>query len=1076
MKRTPIVILMCLCLEIAQAQTAKLDFLYGQYVNAWNQNDFINSKRYALPWLSLYKDLGLPRDARYADVECTLAFCYFLQRDYENCKTLYKNTYNVNPQRISTGIFSSYTDTLHTDIEDKERLLKEIVEMEEITNGKESIPYATALISIAEFYNQLSPYRAKTFYEQAIQILRSNDALSVRPEIVLRLAQIYIGEKEISMAASLIDEITPYITVQTASPLVFASWILLNNQVKIQQFDYIASQYFIDEVFKRASVVLSHPYVQNCIELAQADLALANKNYSLAESMYLGVANNIDKKLDTLSLWFYTSCRLGQLYVEQDNLHSAEITYRKLLERDLTKAEKKVVLERLAGIYLDLGDYMLARKNYLATATLVLELYGEHHMEYAKSLNNLANIAFRQHQFELAQKAYIESTIVLKEIDVPSMYSLTLCNLANVYIFQGKMAEAELCYKEALGLIENQLGSHSIEYSDALNNMAIMYHINGEYKRAYRLYLEAQEIRESTVGKDSRKYLDSEICLFKLYSDLDISSMATPILQSIIKKKSDIVKQEFWHLSERQRKDFWDESKYAFEQTYPSYMYNHSQDTTLRALAYDNELFIKGLLLNTSAQIRFAVNSSDNPIVKAVYSQLSSNKEVLTLYQQTGKSQNEIDSVKRIIDELDKQLVLLCSDYRLNMEKNSIDWRSIQKNLSTDEVAIEFSHFNVKGKTHYVAILLRHDVPYPDYIELESGEEIESLINDYKPNIIYTKNAESLYRAIWGNIVPYIKPHETIYFAPSGIIHQLAIESLPYDNEHTMADIYNIVRLSSTREVVGRRGELKHNSATLYGGIQYNVDIENLQAESEKYQQFSANRSFENDTINRGSVKYLAGSKTEVESINNMLKQNNLQVQLYTSLSANEESFKSLSGKHQNILHIATHGFFWSDSTAHKKEFFSQYQSSNTDGMSPSIDPLNRCGLLFAGANTALQGRSSEIPEGVQDGVLTAKEISLLDLRDADLVVLSACETGKGEITGDGVFGLQRAFKQSGGQTIVMSLWPVNDAVTQLLMSEFYRNWVANHQSKREAFRNAQNIVRSKYEEPVYWAGFIMLD
>ena len=99
-----------------------------------------------------------------------------------------------------------------------------------------------------------------------------------------------------------------------------------------------------------------------------------------------------------------------------------------------------------------------------------------------------------------------------------------------------------------------------------------------------------------------------------------------------------------------------------------------------------------------------------------------------------------------------------------------------------------------------------------------------------------------------------------------------------------------------------------------------------------------------------------------------------------------------------------------------------------------------------------------------------------MDLRDADLVVLSACETGKGEITGDGVFGLQRAFKQAGAQTIIMSLWPVHDAATQLLMTEFYRNWITNHQSKCEAFKKAQNTVRSKYDEPYYWAGFIMLD
>ena len=255
---------------------------------------------------------------------------------------------------------------------------------------------------------------------------------------------------------------------------------------------------------------------------------------------------------------------------------------------------------------------------------------------------------------------------------------------------------------------------------------------------------------------------------------------------------------------------------------------------------------------------------------------------------------------------------------------------------------------------------------------------------------------------------------------------------------------------------------------------------EELLAESEQYFSSSllASRGIENDTLDRGSVNYLPGTKKEVESIDKMLKDNHLSVQLFTMTSANEESFKAISGKHQNILHIATHGFYWSDSTAQKKDYFSQRALRLDDNQPtlPAIDPLNRCGLLFAGANTALSGHSADLPEGVQDGILTAKEISLLDLRDADLVVLSACETGKGEITGEGVFGLQRAFKQAGAQTIIMSLWPVNDAATQMLMTEFYRNWITNHQPKREAFRNAQNTVRTQFEEPVYWAGFIMLD
>jgi CHAT domain-containing protein len=251
-------------------------------------------------------------------------------------------------------------------------------------------------------------------------------------------------------------------------------------------------------------------------------------------------------------------------------------------------------------------------------------------------------------------------------------------------------------------------------------------------------------------------------------------------------------------------------------------------------------------------------------------------------------------------------------------------------------------------------------------------------------------------------------------------------------------------------------------------------------AESMQYENYSllASRSIENDTLNRGSVKYLPGTKKEAEMINTLLKENQITAKLYTSSKANEESFKSLSGKHNNIIHIGTHGFTWTDSIAKKQDYFTQRFEllSKERDHSTTIDPLTRCGLLFAGSNIALSGHSSELPDGVQDGILTAKEISLMDLRDANLVVLSACETAKGDITSEGVFGLQRAFKMAGVQTIIMSLWKVNDQATQLLMTEFYNNWISKNQSKREAFRNAQNIVRTQYEEPVYWAGFIMLD
>jgi CHAT domain-containing protein len=222
----------------------------------------------------------------------------------------------------------------------------------------------------------------------------------------------------------------------------------------------------------------------------------------------------------------------------------------------------------------------------------------------------------------------------------------------------------------------------------------------------------------------------------------------------------------------------------------------------------------------------------------------------------------------------------------------------------------------------------------------------------------------------------------------------------------------------------------------------------------------------------RAGVKNLAETKVEIAEIQAILEENIIDCRPKTGEIGTEESFMSLSSAGINILHLATHGFFWTNENENdysNVHFLSLIQNTNRNESA-----LLRSGLLLSGANIALQGK--KVSNEIQDGILTAQEISSLDFEGMNLVVLSACETGLGDITSEGVFGLQRAFKIAGVQTIIMSLWKVDDEATQMFMTEFYNNWIAKKQSKREAFNNAQNTVRMKHKEPVYWAGFVMLD
>lgn len=526
---------------------------------------------------------------------------------------------------------------------------------------------------------------------------------------------------------------------------------------------------------------------------------------------------------------------------------------------------------------------------------------------------------------------------------------------------------------------------------------------------------------------------------------------------------------------------------------FPNFTYRYqTEKPSVSSFAYDNELFVKGLLLTSSNFVRNSILESNDTTLINQWNELTSKKQQIIVLEEKDPQSEYLEQVRNEAEQLEKEVTKSSAAFRQSREQWNITWDSVRNHLSKNTAAIEYMVAPLnEDSTMYCALLLRNNSKYPELIPLFEEKEALSLVNT--SNESYTNNTYSyeisegdttgnglkLSNLVWGKILPHIKPGETIYFAPSGLLHQLAIENLPHDANHTMSDKYNMVRLSSTREIVLHKEDPKHTSATLYGGIQYDMSGNELLAESKQYSQSDllASRGLEDNSLDRGNIKELPGSKTEVENISRLLCENHLSAQLFTSTTANEESFKALSGQHRNIIHIATHGFYWSDSTAQKKDYFSQRMIHwGDDRPAPHIsNPLDRCGLLFAGAQTAWSGHSADLPPGVQDGILTAKEISLLDLRDANLVVLSACETGQGEITGEGVFGLQRAFKQAGAQTIIMSLWKVRDDAAQLLMTEFYRNWLSG-QAKREAFRNAQNTVRSQHKDPYFWAGFIMLD
>jgi len=186
-----------------------------------------------------------------------------------------------------------------------------------------------------------------------------------------------------------------------------------------------------------------------------------------------------------------------------------------------------------------------------------------------------------------------------------------------------------------------------------------------------------------------------------------------------------------------------------------------------------------------------------------------------------------------------------------------------------------------------------------------------------------------------------------------------------------------------------------------------------------------------------------------------------------TGTMGTEESFLAMSGKAPSILHVATHGFYYTADKAMDINYLKGYN-----------DAMMLSGLILSGGNRAWTGQ--KIPKGVLGGVITANEIAGMNLEGTNLLVLSACQTGLGAATPEGLYGLQRAFKKAGVQTMIMTLWEVSDVASKDFMIKFYEELVnkENGRDKRIAFSKAIKYMKNEsiFSDPYYWAGFIMLD
>ena len=591
----------------------------------------------------------------------------------------------------------------------------------------------------------------------------------------------------------------------------------------------------------------------------------------------------------------------------------------------------------------------------------------------------------------------------------------------------------------------------------------------------------ATELKRQYFGSNSKIHLNGLLILSRLQAQRFRYRESMKTHNKGYEAYVKLIKDEFCRRGERDRANYWQTVKGYIYATVDLAAQTSSQQATRRTRslagpAYNALLLYKGLLLNTT--VGFENHVKNSGVQDAI--NLLEQKKLLA-------ANNAPDSV---IDSIDLVILQYLREDGKPYTIPSLDitWDSVLAALGDDDLAIEFFR---DRKNEYGAVLLRKDWQTPLIVMLDNELKIsgnyKSLDDALKlqMQIDYSYNANDLWqlsRAVWTDeIVKHFPKTKDgrIFFSADGELQVNGIENLPFlpiknpqknndefwrEKYHTVSEIYNVHRLSSTRELAMKRQYASNYRAAVFGGIKYDIPRKRM-VENFREPRSNGGLKLVVHGKKRNTLDSLPGTRIEANAVSDLLGrglQNRFEVHKFMDDYGTEEEFKGLSSKNYQIVHVATHGFALNDGNA---SFISEADANN---------PLARSGLLLAGANASWNGFPTR---GREDGILTALEISRMDLRSTDIVALSACETGLGAIGEDGVFGLQRGFKMAGVGAILMSLWQVNDDATCFLMTEFYRNWIEG-MSKHEAFEEAKRQVRSHdgWESPWFWAAFILLD
>jgi len=1010
-----------------------------------------------------------------------------------------------------------------------ENMIKEILSIQKFLFGDNHTEYAAVCLQYAQYLLKTFQYNhAKEYFDKAGEIYKQKTGIYSQEyaTYLSDFADYYINTNDFNNAIlnykNVINIYKKNYKENTAG-LIDVSGYLADVYQKNGDYNNAEKFYQItNDLCKEYYGVNSIPY--NSFLLTYADFYFKNGFYKEAEDIYLKNIINIKNNFgESSSDYFRILNNMGLLYQKiglvnkSDSLFNLSTTLIRYNYGELSE-DYALCLNNLGLNYYIIGDYKNAEKYISDAAFIRKKIFGENNSEYASSNFNLGNVYLSIGNYKFAENCFSKAASIYRNSNSQELYATALNNLGLIFTLQEDYANAEIKFKEAIEIKGKTIGEihpdyvNSLQalgllyliqqdfpkaekyllesltlfkriygelnniYANGLNNLGLLYNQTGRTEYAEDYFKRAYEIIINNSGKNNLMSSVSISGLNMLYEKQNENKKADSLLINLVDFYKDLMKKNFEFMSMRQSLDFIKSQERNFSFAY-SYLSRNSNSAAISNL-FDMDLYIRNTTLYNLDKLELIAKKNNDTTFLKKWATYKYYKSSLS----KSKPQDNTIEIEKNTESLEKEIMLELPGYNEAIKNNNIKWKDIQNKLKTNEAVISFvsfryySNLKLTDSVLYSAFVLRKYWKQPKYIsicnESQLAEILENSNNRESIDRLYTDTTNGLYNTIWSPLDSLFNGVNRIYLSPISLLNRISFSaiSLPFGGK--LMDKYDIQILLNVRSIAETpKNQTELKSAFLFGDIDYNSEplstVKNFSYQVVDSASFSSMRS-----VTNGKWGNLNSTGNEVSTIRNVTTGSKINTTVFTKQYASEENFKNI--KSPSIIHIATHGF---SSPQPKQNNKSDYFLTGTQKniFQKSIDPLTRSGLIMSGGNEMWQ-KGMPYPNH-EDEILTAKEVSEMDMSGCVLATLSACETGLGDVRGsEGVFGLQRAFKMAGVHYLIVSLWKVPDIETADFMQTFYSKWLKDKNEIKDAFRITQLEMSDKYKEPNKWAGFLLVE